>query len=176
MEPSAVPGVADFLGYAYVLSGRLDDGLSLLEGMIEGSISRGNLQAHAFPTIFLSEGYRLANRMEEAARLGGQALDFARDHKLRPHQAWALRALGEVASHRDPPDTEKAEATYRQALVIGDELGMRPLGAHCHLGLGKLYGRLGKRREAREHLATAATLYREMDMRFWLNQTEAIES
>jgi hypothetical protein len=50
---------------------------------------------------------------------------------------------------------------------------MRPLVAHCHLGLGKLYRRTGKRQEAQEHLTTATTMYREMDMRFWLEQAEA---
>ena len=54
-----------------------------------------------------------------------------------------------------------------------DRFGNRSLVAHCHLGLGKLDGRTGKRQEAQEHLTTAATLYREMDMRFWLEQAEA---
>ena len=49
---------------------------------------------------------------------------------------------------------------------------MRPLVAHCHLGLGKLYRRTGKREQAREHLTTATTMYREMDMPFWLEQAE----
>ena len=57
--------------------------------------------------------------------------------------------------------------------AVAAELGMRPLVAHCHLGLGKLYRRTGKREEAKEHLTTATTLYREMDMRFWLAQAEA---
>ena len=50
---------------------------------------------------------------------------------------------------------------------------MRPLVAHCHLGLGKLYRRTGKRQEAQEHLTTATTMYRELDMRFWLEKAEA---
>ena len=66
-----------------------------------------------------------------------------------------------------------AEAHYREALALAEELGMRPLVAHCHLGLGKLYRRTGKREQAREHLTTATTMYREMDMRFWLEQAEA---
>jgi len=57
---------------------------------------------------------------------------------------------------------------FAEALQIGTELGMRPLVAHCHLGLGKLYRRTGKREQAQEHLTTATTMYREMDMRFWL--------
>jgi hypothetical protein len=50
---------------------------------------------------------------------------------------------------------------------------MRPLVAHCHLGLAKLYRRAGKREETQEHLTTAMTMYREMDMRFYLEQAEA---
>jgi hypothetical protein len=55
---------------------------------------------------------------------------------------------------------------------LADELGMRPLVAHCRLGLGKLYRRTRKRELAHEHLATAVTMYREMDMRFYLTQAE----
>ena len=81
--------------------------------------------------------------------------------------------LGEIAARRDPPDVDEAEACYRDALAIVDELGMRPLVAHCHLGLGKLYRRIGTNEQAQEHLATATTMYREMAMRFWLEQAEA---
>ncbi len=56
---------------------------------------------------------------------------------------------------------------------LGEELDMRPLVAHCHLGLGKLYRHTGKRQDAQEHLTAATTMYREMDMRFWLDQAVA---
>jgi uncharacterized protein HemY len=65
------------------------------------------------------------------------------------------------------------EGHYRQAMELAEQLGMRPLVAHCHLGLGKLYRRTGRREQAHEHLTTATTMYREMDMRFWLEQVEA---
>jgi hypothetical protein len=68
---------------------------------------------------------------------------------------------------------ENAEASYRQAMALAHELGMRPLVAHCHFGLGKLYSHAGKRHEAQEHLATAGTMYGEMGMRYWLEQAEA---
>jgi hypothetical protein len=60
-----------------------------------------------------------------------------------------------------------------QAFALAEELEMRPLVAHCHLGLGKLYRRTGDHQQALEHLTTATTMYREMDMRFWLEQAEA---
>ena len=80
-----------------------------------------------------------------------------------------LRLLGKTASRRDPSTVERAEGYYREALALAGELGMRPLVAHCHLGLGKLYRRTGGREQAEEHLATATTMYREMDIPFWLD-------
>ena len=35
---------------------------------------------------------------------------------------------------------------------------MRPLVAHCHLGLGELYRGTGKREKAQGHLTTATAL------------------
>ena len=75
--------------------------------------------------------------------------------------------------HRDPPEVGKAEDSYRQAIALAEDLGMRPLLAHCHLGLGKLYRWAGNRQQAEDHLITATTMYRDMDMRFWLVQAEA---
>jgi len=87
-------------------------------------------------------------------------------------QSEAIEArIGEITARRDP--SEQADGHYRDALALAEELGMRPLVAHCHLGLGKLYRRAGNRDEAREHPTTAISLYRDMDMRFWLEQADA---
>ena len=72
-----------------------------------------------------------------------------------------------------PPDAAQAVTYYQQALALADELGMRPLQAHCHLGLGPLYYQTGQRAQARTELSKAIALYRAMDMTFWLPQTEA---
>ena len=72
-----------------------------------------------------------------------------------------------------PRTCEQAEAHYRQALALAEELGMRPLQAHCHRGLGTLYAKIGQREQARAELSTAIDLYRAMDMTFWLPQAEA---
>jgi len=122
---------------------------------------------------YLSEAYLRAGRMEDAIRFARRALDHSRNHKERGNEAWALRLLGEIASHPDPPDVETAEGHYRQALALAGELGMRPLLAHCHLGLGALYSKVGRREEARTELSAAIELYRSMDMTFWLPQAEA---
>ena len=80
--------------------------------------------------------------------------------------------LGQIASHHDRPDVATAEAHYGAAMALASELEMRPLVAHCHLGVGKLYRRTGDRAKAKEHLTTATTMYRGMDMRFWLAPAE----
>ena len=87
--------------------------------------------------------------------------------------AHTLHLLGDIATHRDQFEAESGDAHYRQALALAEPRGMRPLIAHCHLGLGKLYGRTGDGAKAQEHLTTAANMYREMAMGFWLAQPEA---
>jgi hypothetical protein len=58
-------------------------------------------------------------------------------------------------------------------MTLAAEFGMRPLVAHCHFGVGKLYRGSGDRAKAEEHLATAAAMYREMGMTFWLEKAGA---
>ena len=98
---------------------------------------------------------------------------MARQQKTRGGEALALRQLGVVQAHADPPDATQAETHYQQALALAEALGMRPLVAHCHLGLGRLYGQTGRVEQARAALSTAIALYRAMDMTFWLPQAEA---
>jgi tetratricopeptide (TPR) repeat protein len=92
----------------------------------------------------------------------------------RGYQAWALRLRGEIASQGSPPEIESAEVYYQQALALAEELGMRPLQAHCHHGLGTLYRQTGRTALARTALSTAIALYRAMDMTFWLPAAEAM--
>ena len=117
----------------------------------------------------------LAGRVDEARELAPQELEFARAQKARGREAWVYHLFAELATRRDLPDAEAAETHYRQALTLAEELGMRPLVAHCHLGLAKLSRRTGKREQAHEHLTAATTMYREMDMRFYLEQAEAAQ-
>jgi tetratricopeptide (TPR) repeat protein len=158
--------VAGNLGHAYALSGRVAEALPLLEQ----AVSRGG---HAMWTARLSEAYLLAGQIEKASTLAGQALALSHDRKERGYQAWALRLLGEIASQSTPPESESAEVHYRHVLALTEELDMRPLQAHCHLGLGTLYAKLYQREQARAELDTAIEFYRAMDMTFWLPQAEA---
>jgi class 3 adenylate cyclase/tetratricopeptide (TPR) repeat protein len=161
------------LGSAYTLQGRLAEGRALLEEAISEGTRTGALLNHAYRVAWLSEICRRAGCGDEAWQHARQALDLARQLKERGHEALALYQLGVVHAHADSPDAEQAEAHYQQALALAEALGMRPLVAHCHLGLGRLYGQTGQREQARAALTTAIELYRSMDMTFWLPQAEA---
>ena len=166
-------GVASFLGSAYVLAGRVAEALPLLERVVEQTDAMGIVSAHVLGVIPLGEGYLRAGRIDEALTMLGMRLRFAASIKQRGHQAWALRLLGEIHAQLDPPEVESAEAYYRQALSLANELEMRPLQAHCHRGLGTLYLKMGQQAQARAELSAAIELYRAMEMTFWLPQAEA---
>ena len=125
--------------------------------------------------VWLGEAYLPGRPPGGGALLcAAQALELARTHQERGHEAWALRLLGAMQAQRDTPAmVQAAEAHYRQALTLAEELGMRPLQAHCHRGLGTLYATTGQREQARAALSTAIEMYRGMEMTFWLPETEA---
>ena len=154
------------LGEASEALNRLQEGEQLLERQAaSGWVAGRGWAYHALGNTCL-----LLGRLDEARRLGDRAVESS------PRQpgfaALALHLLGDIATHPDRFDAQTGEAYYEKALVLAEPRGMRPLVAHCHLGLGKLFGRTGKRDEAREHLTTATTMYREMGMTYWREQAE----
>jgi tetratricopeptide (TPR) repeat protein len=167
------PRVATALGEAYTLSGRLCDAVPLLAQALERTIATDTMGLQVSCRLPLGEAHILAGRPEEAHALAERALVHAQEHQRRGHQAYALRLLGEIAARREPPESALAEVHYRQALALAKTLGMRPLQAHCHRGLGTLYAKMGQREQARVELSTAIDLYRAMAMTFWLPEAEA---
>jgi sugar phosphate isomerase/epimerase len=111
--------------------------------------------------------------MDEAVEFALHALEFSRAHKEQGNQAYALRLHGEIAAHRDPPEVEPAAAHFRQALALAEELGMRPLVAHCHFGLGRLYAKIGQPERTDTEFSHAIKLFHAMEMTFWLTQAHA---
>jgi tetratricopeptide (TPR) repeat protein len=161
------------LGYALSLSGRIPEALALLE-RTGGQAPFSSLAPRTgLYAIWVSEVYLRAGRLADAYTLVVQSLALTREHKERGTEAWTLRLLGDIAMHYDPSEARPAEAHYRQALALAEELGMRPLQAHCHLGLGTLYSQTGQVERAHTALAAAIDLYRAMEMTFWLPQAEA---
>ena len=155
------------------MEGCVAAGLTLVEHEMEQAVARGKSRLAALLVTRLSEAYLLAGRLEEARQRAEQACDLARQYQQRGHQAWALWLLGESMARQASPTVEAAAHHYRQALTLAEELGMRPLQAHCHRGLGTLYAKIGRREQACVELATAIELYRAMEMTFWLPEAEA---
>ena len=131
----------------------------------------GYVPYHGWAFQALGRACLLLDRLEEAQIRAHRALDCS------PHQpgfaAHALHLLGDIATHPHRFDSQSGEAHYRRALALAEPRGMRPLVAHCHPSLGKLYRYAGKRKQAREHVATATAMYRDTGMTYWLEQAEA---
>ena len=139
--------------------------------LIERHAARGIIHYIGWAYYSLGRAGLRLGRLDEAQRLGDRAVEFSPRHL--GYAAHALHLLGDIATHPDRFDAERGETHYLKALTLAEPRGMRPLVAHCHLGLGKLYRRTGKRDQAQEHLTTATAMYREMDVRFYLEQAEA---
>jgi tetratricopeptide (TPR) repeat protein len=161
------------LGYAYALAGRGEEGLALLKEAVREGEHTGERFAYAILLTEFSTVSLLAERHDEARRHAHHARELARQQQARGDEARALCQLGVIHAHADPPEVEEAEAHYREALTLAEALGMRPLQAHGHRGLGRLYAKVGRAEQARAELSTAIELYRSMDMTFWLPETEA---
>jgi class 3 adenylate cyclase/tetratricopeptide (TPR) repeat protein len=167
------PRMAAALGAAYILGGRIADAVSLLRQAQEQSMTTGMVGYQALCNLSLGEAYMMTGLWEEAHALAEGVLAYTRGHQERGHQAYALWLLGAIAARREPLESEIAEAHYCQALSLAEELGMRPLQAHCHQDLGTLYVTTDQWEQARTALSAAIDLYRAMDMTFWLPQTAA---
>jgi tetratricopeptide (TPR) repeat protein len=171
--PNYLPRVAPTLGAAYTLGGRIDDAVPLIERGLKQAMALERVNFQAFCRLALGEAQLLAGHLQEAQALAECALAHARERQERGHQAYALRLLGDLAARHKALQCERAEAHYRQALALAETLGMRPLLAHCYLGLGTLYTNIDRQEQAHMALAAAIELYRAMDMTFWLPQAEA---
>jgi tetratricopeptide (TPR) repeat protein len=155
------------LGEAREALNRLREGEQLLERLaVRGFVGQRGWAYHLIGRACL-----LLSRVDEARRLGTCVVESFPSQL--GHAAHALHLLGDIATHPDRFDAERGEALYRQALALAEPRGMRPLVAHCHLGLGTLYAKVGQQQQARAELCAAIELYHSMDMTFWLPQAEA---
>jgi tetratricopeptide (TPR) repeat protein len=168
------PITASLLSAAYALAGRAAEALPLLDQMLERLATGRRMLHHALVLTELSEACLLVGRLDEASALAARLLELSHTHTGHGYQAYACRLLGEVARRSESPDIDQAATHYRQALTLAEEMGMRPLQAHCHLGLGTLFATAGQADQAQAELDTAMTLYRAMDMTLWLPQVEAM--
>ena len=124
----------------------------------------------------LGRGYLLAGRLDEAAEQARRTLELASRNGFRGNEARALSLLGEVLTCCVPQDVSAAESFFRQALSRAEKLGMRPIIAHCHLGLARLFQVLGDRSKSGRHLDQALAMYQQMGMDAWRERVLDSES
>jgi tetratricopeptide (TPR) repeat protein len=171
--PVQRPLVASCLGAAYALVGRLDDAQKLLESAVADTASMRRLAGQAMRIAWLSRAYVLAGRADEAEVLAARGLQLAAESKDKGSQAWLLETVAAATVERKPLNAEKAEKDYGMALSLAKELGMRPLQAHCHAGIGCLHAQLRNPARARAELRAAMDIYKAVSMPYWLSKAEA---
>jgi class 3 adenylate cyclase/tetratricopeptide (TPR) repeat protein len=140
------------------------------EQLVERLPARGIVGERSWVYCLLGRTWLALGQLENARRLSERALESAPCHP--GFAAHALNLIADIAAHPDKLEPGKSEEYYRKALALAEPRGMRPLVAHSHLGLGKVYRCIGKRQQAREHLTTATMLYGQMEMVYWLDNIE----
>ena len=163
------PQAARLLGAAYLLAGRIEEGLSLVRTAADEVESKKLLMQHAVVLTVLGEACLFAGRVDEAATAAKRALSLAQERGQRGDATAALFVLAEAAA-QGALESGDAEHHYLTAIALSGELGMRPLLARAHLGLGRMYLRAGARDHAEDHLLSAAREFIVMDMPLWLRQ------
>jgi tetratricopeptide (TPR) repeat protein len=170
--PTYFPRMAAAVGTAYILEGRIADAVCLLTQALEQSTAVDRVPFETLCRLGLGEVQKRAGHLEEAGAHAERALLLARAHQEQSNQAYALRLLGAITAQHRLTTRAQAREYYHQALALAEALGMRPLQAHCHRGLGTLYAMTRQHKQARAELARAREMYQAMAMTFWLPETE----
>ncbi len=173
--PLMIPLIGTSLGHAYWLADRVGEAIALLEETERESTKMLRMSGLAMTLVRLGEAYHRKLRTADAERCGRRALMLSRKHGERGHEAYALRLLAELGA-TDPPLLDESQTNFLQALRRAEELGLRPLAAQCHLGLGKRYRWIGQQASSEQHLNTAAALFAELGMQFSLEEHAACGS
>jgi predicted ATPase/class 3 adenylate cyclase len=170
--PVLYPLIAASLGSAYAFVGHTDQALGFLQSAIEHPAWTSRMGGQALRMAWVSEAYFVAGRDNESEKYAKQALELSRESRDMGSQAWLLRLLGDILSRRRPLDLKQAEASYAEALRLALDRRMRPLQAHCHLGLATIYAQAKNTPQAGSELRVAVQLYQTMCMTFWRSKAE----
>jgi tetratricopeptide (TPR) repeat protein len=162
--------VAGYLGRAYTLSNQAARAIEILNEAVAAAAAMELMVDQAMRLAHLGEAYLQIGEVEQATRVADLALQTSLDYYQHGARAWTQWLLGEINMRAD--NLEAADGHYRKAMAMASELGMAPLVAHCHFGLGKRHGRASKNDQSREHLVAAAGLYRTLEMPSWIRAIE----
>lgn len=160
-------------GHAQSLLGHPDHAVPILQEAVRPQEASFSPVSSGYPLTALAEVYRLKGDTKEAIRNAEEALSIFSQREERGFAAWALYYMAKIKSEDKSEQIQHAIQTYRQAMEQARGLGMRPLVAHNHLGLGQVYIKKGEPRKARSELMAAIDLYRSMGMSFWLPEAES---
>jgi hypothetical protein len=164
--PVLVPPIRGSLGHVYVLSGRVAEGRRMLAEALGAYRAMGAGWILPLGALHLAEAEAREGNLAEAGALADEGWRLALGRRERGIEAQALYVRAEVAA-TGPDAARVAAPLYGEALALAEQLGMRPLAAHCCLGLGRLHRRGGDEARASDLISRAAALYSEMDMPFW---------
>ena len=168
-----VPWTASSLGLAYALAGRHSEGIELAQEAVKRGEELRLTRFQPLRVSLLANSYLLAGQSENALVAARNALELARRYQERGPEAWALYLIAASMAQLQPAEGQEMRDSYLAALRLAEELGMRPLVAHCHIGLGRLHAACGDKNTARNELQTALSMYCQMDMGFWLAKATA---
>jgi class 3 adenylate cyclase/tetratricopeptide (TPR) repeat protein len=162
--------VAGYLGRAYTLSNQAARAIEILNEAVAAATSMGLMVDQAMRLAHLGEAYLHIGQVEQATSVADLALQTSLNYHQRGADAWTQWLLGEINTRAD--NLGAAEGHYCKAMALASKLGMAPLLAHCHFGLGKGHGCAGRNEQSWEHLVAAANLYRTLEMPSWIREVE----
>jgi class 3 adenylate cyclase/tetratricopeptide (TPR) repeat protein len=163
------------LGCAKARTGQVNEGLILVEQAVALDVSAENLITKSFAVTALSEAALLAGDPAKALAFATQAVERTRSHGERSTEAYACWLLATIHSTH-AIDLELAAGMFKSATTIASKLGLRPLLAHCQLGLGDLYLRLGSPTDASAHRGRGQRLLKELGIKAWFNLDRGLSS
>jgi DNA-binding NtrC family response regulator/tetratricopeptide (TPR) repeat protein len=164
---------AMLLGRAYALVGRTAEAIANLEAGAAHCEAIKQMTNYPARLATLGEAYWLGGRRDDAEKTARRALALATEQGRRADHAVCLHVLGRIAASADAPDVAAAEKFFTESRDLAASLGMRPLVAHCHLDLARLYRAAGRPDDADAQFTRATTMHREMGMRIWLEKAKA---
>jgi hypothetical protein len=148
------------------------EGLAHVNAAVEAATAMRRLSRLPLLLVKSAQVHLLAGNTTEASALASTALRLATEQKERGNEMYARLILAEICACVRP-DSRETERHYLDALGLATSLAMRPLAAHTHAGLWRLYRGRAELVKAQEHLAAATTMYRDMGMRYWLDRAES---
>jgi tetratricopeptide (TPR) repeat protein len=138
---AAIPAIPSVVAILYAYTGRQAEARAIVDA------SRQSRDRSALSKIRLSEAALAAGALPQARECAELALALSREQMGGGDEAWSLYLLGAINAREEPASMSISEDHYRHGLLRAEELGMRPVVAHCHLGLRKLYHRTGQREQ-----------------------------